>query len=201
MKKIFFISIIFILVSIFGCDYEDNSTPVKQYLKDESDNFPVNFRHREGERPVILFMGDSRADFGNTWDDLPYEVYNVARYGSSTYSILKRLFYVDQIHPDYVVIFTGINDYTTMSPEQFQKNLNIIFSYLSQRTKIILMDISINPNFPASFAVYSDNKKIMENYSCYLSLNLINEDFTDSVHFSELGYKKVSEAIMNFIER
>ena len=150
--------------------------------------------------PTIIIMGDSRADFGGTWDALPYTVINAGAAGSTSIGIILRLGYIAYYHPSHVFIFTGVNDARKITSDQLDDNLNIIIDFCdSLDVKILILDITVIPDFSSD--EFEENRIVMSAHDNYLPINYSSADFVDEVHLSSDGYVTVSNSIINFMEK
>lgn len=163
-------------------------------------------KYRAGNGTKVLIMGDSRADMGGYWPRLPYTVLNTGWSGKTTTYTISRLDAVDKFNPDYVVIFSGINDARELTIDQFKTNLEYIVKYISDRGAVpIIMDIQMSTTTinQSPFALpFSDYENVIIKMTGYYDYKLPDEDFTTSdcrCHFNRQGYIDISRAIINKI--
>ncbi len=161
--------------------------------------------YRPGIQPTILFFGDSRSTFGGTWDQLPNEVYNAGRAGSTLDYTVSRLYLIDELHPDVVIIFTGVNDATKNRLDAFMYELAIIIDYAKSRNvELIIMDITVMPSYrddPNYFDQFAPFRDAMERTGYYYPVEYTDSDFINVVHLNSDGYETISNAIINFLDQ
>ena len=161
---------------------------------DSIDNAPLL---RNGTLPSIMFAGDSRSEFGGTFDALPNTVYNIGVGHSSIRSVLKKEYRISAIMPDYLVLFTGFNDAKYFSPAEFRSDLISLSHYLeSLGIKFIIMDQSVEPQ------ALNETQKVLGYImrsipgSKYLPVSYTAGDHvSDGIHLSGPGYLRATAVI------
>jgi lysophospholipase L1-like esterase len=152
---------------------------------------------RDGVGPVVLFMGDSRAKQGGTFDQLVNPVYNLGVSGSTTFSMIHKLYRIDQIKPDYLFISTGINDVTFSSITDFIANLTTIVTYAKARgVTCYILDQCIEPAVDSSNYITFGNAMDNITNAPYLRINYSKYAFSDDKwHLNARGYLTMTSAI------
>lgn len=196
MKKL----IIILIFCLSGCFYE-------QEVEKESDcekalmlsNLDINYRHSNIKDSItVAIVGDSRGDFGGNWYGINHTTYNFSLRGTTSARILNQLDLIKAVNPNYIVIFTGVNDNICIDPFQFQENINIIMESLKNYNVILVSSIS---PCGVNSTVYQIYDSILKEYSGYINFSLECSDTTDGVHYTESGYKKISDVINNIINK
>lgn len=193
MKKIMFLFVA--LLAMAGCE-------VEEYPDCPQDDYPVNLQSRIGTGKSILIMGDSRGELGGTWDAMPETVYNGAQGCSTIRGVIKRLYLVDQLEPDVVILFTGANDPAHMDIAEYQLHLSSVIVYCESRgVKVYIM----NPWIPEMSRMILDDSRIAATYLFldvmrghvyqFVDLNLDSEYFIDGIHLTPEGYVALSNIL------
>lgn len=185
--------------------YQDDLFELDQssanYYIDCVDDEPI---HKDGEAFKIAIMGDSRAALGKQFTGIESEVYNLGVPGATTWSIRNKLYRIESIRPDFVFVFTGINDRNFMRPEEFKDNLMHISTYLTSRNiKCVIVDQLISPSlYPLVQDKFSQYRAMMDEipFADYMELNCADSWFVDYCHLSEYGYQEASNKINQYIE-
>jgi lysophospholipase L1-like esterase len=155
---------------------------------------------RSGISPSIMFIGDSRAYLGGTFDSIPNTVYNSGIVGSTTSGVIyTQLKLIKQYMPSYIFMFTGVNDILLNDSTgiEFKRNIMFIISYIkSLSITIVMMDQTINPVYGGLSPQHQACHDAMINSGIiYLAINYVESDFTDGAHLTSSGYNKVMSAI------
>jgi len=171
------------------------------------DNIPPTLQTKHGDNPVIMFIGDSRAELGGTFDGLDNTTYNTGAACRTTRGIINyQLDYVQSVKPDYVFIFTGVND-ANISSTEFTTNLGkIVDTCKDTGANVIILDISIDFYLAAIVCSASDYKRLIENRIImqlmgvdYIAIDYVQQDFENIWHLKDTGYVKVTQAIKDYI--
>ena len=184
--------IIFIVV-LMGC-YDDP----EQYSRFDFVDTGIVAERQSETGPVVLVMGDSRGHLGDEWHYLRATVYNVAFGGTTMYGVKHRIHYVNEIQPDYVIIFGGVNE------SRFSTTFDEWRTVFDANVQAII-DAGAIPVLCDPFTARLDGGEyISREIRAYLR-NTYNDYYFDSateiswfrdhVHFSSFGYEKISENI------
>ena len=162
----------------------------------------------------ILVVGDSRANGYGIYcsENSPqaYNIYNTGVAGSSTASILNRSIVAAQNKkPEYVFIFTGVNDARILTPIEFKSNLEIIAdTFTNLGIKVIIMDQTLrsdttnSKSFPSQTNGFNDYRAVMMNINntTYVPINYNDNMFLDQFHLNISGYDLVQSTINAIVQ-
>lgn len=187
MNKIIFLFVALLIIT--GCE-------VEEYSDCPQDSYPVNLQSRIGTGESILILGDSRGEFGGTWDALPNTVYNGAQGRSTIRGVVNRLYLIDELCPDVVMLFTGANDPAHMDIAEYQSHLSSVIVYCESRgARVYIMNpwiswmarVLLSKERTAATYLFLN---VMRSYSEHF-VDLSGLDpvyFLDGIHLTDEGY-------------
>lgn len=156
MKNIMAILMLF----LFGC-YDDD------YPFCDADLIPANPICRDGTGKSILILGDSRGELGGTWGHLDGKICNAAQGRSTIDGIINRLYLVDEIKPDIIILFTGANDPAHMPASDYAEKLFFVTAYCEQRGSRIIIT---NPWVPEKSRVLLSDDRVWKTFIFFYRL-------------------------------
>lgn len=159
-----------------------------------------------GIQPYIAITGDSRAYGNMEWPQLPNQLINVSRPGTTTKFALS---YIDELaatHPAAVFIFCGINDVTKYNTDFQSDLLRISISCYLNGSHLYIMDQSFCASkcpIPGLIPYFDLAKSIMQSVplATYIPIDYVDDDFVDYAHLQTSGYVKIFAAINNVLSQ
>jgi hypothetical protein len=182
-------------LAVVGCEaiYEDDGSG--------PDNDPpgLSGRHTGPDSLRVVMCGDSRLHMGGNWDLLPYDVWNVSLSGTSCVGGMKRIYMIDQIKPDVVILLYGANDQVMGHPEDSTRDLitSLVNYHRGCGRMVVLL---ANPFIDTGYLKGLNNWMKARFPAEYLELLTVPADTYDGCHFTPAAYISVSAQIEAAIE-
>jgi lysophospholipase L1-like esterase len=194
MKKLLLAIIVLFLLS--GCEYGGSEPDVSPYDYTELDS--ISFV-KDGNETKVLILGDSTMYKGETWNYLPYTVYNAGMGTTTTIGVLNRMHLIDTVDPDIVIVGAGMNDvFHGHNIVDIQARfLEIKEICKSKNVPVVFIEVS-DPYNVSSGIVSMINNFVNEN-TIQVPFDCQNDETTDGIHFTDSGYKRLSKSIENTI--
>lgn len=221
IKKIFYVVLVTLGMFVEGCNTENNTASraalIGMTMYNELDTLPVTWIEYGSGDNAIVFVGDSRIEWGNPQDYFTH-VINMGRGGTTSASLQYRVPFIKEFQPTVVFVSIGINNYCNLTTFMITNDLlNFIdgIKKENENTKIIVGSVmpSINTTGFWGFAINTswindelqkmcDTKGVSFLWFKEMTEDgyLKNEYTVDGIHYNENGYKVYFDTISKEIE-
>lgn len=206
---------------VTGCNTEHDTAArtalIGVVMRSEFDQLPVTWVEYGSGDNTIVFVGDSRIEWGNPQDYFTH-VINMGRGGTTSASLQYRVPFIQEFQPKVVFVSIGINNYGHFTAFMIPIDLlNFIDGIKNENESIKIIVGAVMPSVNSSGfwgcaintnSVNDELQKICDTKGVsFLWFRemvadgyLKNEYTIDGIHYNENGYKVYFDVISKEIE-